>query len=345
VQEHPEWFRHRPDGTIQYAENPPKQYQDIFPLHFECETWRELWNALLEVVRFWIRHEVRIFRVDNPHTKPFRFWDWLIAEVQREHRDVIFLSEAFTRPRVMERLAKGGFTQSYTYFTWRNRKQELTEYFTELTATGVREYLRPNLFANTPDILHEYLQTGRRAAFQIRHTLAATLGASYGIYGPAFELCEGRAVPGTEEYENSEKYEVRAWDLDRPGHIREWIALLNRARREHPALQHDHRLRFHEVDCDDLIFFTKTTPDLSDVVLVVVNLDPHHVQHGWVHVPIDELGIPEDQPYQVHDLISDDRYLWTGARNYVRLDPQTSPAHVLVLRHRTRTERDFDYYV
>jgi starch synthase (maltosyl-transferring) len=344
VREHPEWFRHRPDGTIKYAENPPKKYQDIYPLDFGCQDWRGLWSALRDVVLFWVGHDVRIFRVDNPHTKPFRFWDWLIAEVQREHPDVVFLSEAFTRPRVMERLAKGGFSQSYTYFTWRNTRQELTDYFTELTQSPVREYLRPNLFANTPDILHEYLQTGGRAGFQIRFVLAATLGASYGIYGPPFELCQGRAVPGTEEYLNSEKYEIRAWDHDRPGHIRDLIALVNRARHEHPALQYDHRLRFHPVEGDQLLCYSKTAPDLSDIVMTVVNLDPHHVQDGWLEAPLEEWGIAADHPYEVHDLLSDERYLWTGARNYVRLDPQVMPAHLLVVRRRLATERDFDYY-
>ncbi|MEP7027191.1 MAG: alpha-1,4-glucan--maltose-1-phosphate maltosyltransferase [Candidatus Eisenbacteria bacterium] len=345
VREHPDWFRHRPDGSIKFAENPPKKYQDIYPLDFECVDWRGLWQALLEVVQFWIGHGVHIFRVDNPHTKPFLFWDWMIAEIQREHPDVIFLAEAFTRPRVMERLAKGGFTQSYSYFTWRNTKAELTEYFTELTEEPVREYMRPNLFANTPDILHEYLQVGGRAAFQVRLVLAATLGASYGIYGPAFELCEATPVtPGSEEYLDSEKYEFKVWDHDRPGNIREFVRIVNRARREHPALCFDHRLQFCPVEGDELIGYMKTTPDLESIVLVVVNLDPHRVQHGFVEVPIANLGIPADQPYQVHDLLSDERYLWTGARNYVRLDPAVMPAHVFVVYRKIHTERDFDDY-
>jgi len=345
VREHPGWFRHRPDGTIKYAENPPKKYQDIYPLDFECEDWRGLWNALLDVVLFWVGHGVKIFRVDNPHTKPFRFWDWLIAEVHREHPDVVFLAEAFTRPRVMHRLAKGGFTQSYSYFTWRNHKQDLTEYFTELTQTPVREFMRPNLFANTPDILHEYLQTGGRAAFQARLVLAATLGATYGIYGPAFELCEARPVKvGSEEYLHSEKYEIKAWDHDRPGHIRDLVTRVNRARHAHPALQFDHRLRFHATDGERLICYSKTTPDLSDVVLVVVNLDPHNVQHGWVTLSLDDLGLTDGPAYEVHDLLADERYLWTGPRNYVRLDPAGIPAHVFAVRRRLPTERDFDYY-
>jgi starch synthase (maltosyl-transferring) len=345
VREHPEWFRHRPDGSIQYAENPPKKYQDIYPFDFECADWRGLWEELKSVVLFWIEQGVTTFRVDNPHTKPFRFWEWLIADVQRRHPETIFLSEAFTRPKVMKYLAKVGFTQSYTYFTWRNSKAELTDYFTELTTAEMREYLRPNLFTNTPDILHEYLQFGGRPAFQARLVLAATLGACYGIYGPAFELCETRAHPGTEEYVDSEKYQVRVWDYDRPDHIRDLITRVNRARRENPALRYNERLRFHPVDNDQILFYSKSTADLSNVVLVVVNLDPHHLQHGWVRLPLDELGLSETEPYQVHDLLSDATYLWQGERNYVRLDPQACPAHLFVVRRRIRSEKDFDYFI
>jgi starch synthase (maltosyl-transferring) len=244
----------------------------------------------------------------------------------------------------MQWLAKAGFTQSYTYFTWRNTKSELTRYLTELNATDVREYLRPNLFANTPDILHEYLQFGGRPAFQIRLVLAATLGASYGIYGPAFELCEGRAVPGTEEYQDSEKYQVRGWERDRPGHIRDFITRVNAIRRSHAALRYDHTLRFHHAENEQLLFYSKTSPDGADVVLVVVNLDPHHAQEGWIHVPIDEIGIPAGQPYQAHDLLGDARYLWEGGRSFVRLDPHVCPATIFVIRRRLRTERDFDYF-
>jgi starch synthase (maltosyl-transferring) len=344
VREHPEWFRHRPDGSIKYAENPPKKYEDIYPFDFECADWRGLWEELKNVVLFWVGHGVKIFRVDNPHTKPFRFWQWLIAEVQRAHLDTIFLAEAFTRPRVMQYLAKAGFTQSYTYFTWRNSKLELIDYFTELTQTEVREYLRPNLFANTPDILHEYLQVGGRPAFQIRLVLAATLGATYGIYGPPFELCETTAHPGTEEYIDSEKYQIRVWDHDRPGNIRDLITRVNRARREHRALQYDHRLRFHAVDNEQLIAYTKTTPDLSDMVLVVVNLDPRHAQQGWLRLPLQELGLPEHEPYQVQDLLSGERYLWQRDRNFVRLDPQACPAHVFVIQPHIPSEKDFDSY-
>jgi len=344
VNEHPEWFRWRADGTVQYAENPPKKYEDIYPLHFECENWPALWEELKRVVLFWIGHGVKIFRVDNPHTKPFAFWEWLVSEVRAEHPEVLFLAEAFTRPKVMKHLAKRGFSQSYTYFTWRNTKAELTEYFTELTRSGCRWYLRPILFANTPDILHEYLQSGGRPAFQVRLVLAATLAGSYGIYGPPFELCEAEAIPGTEEYAHSEKYEIRFWDLDRPGNLRDFIARVNQIRRENPALRFDERLRFYPVDNEQLLFYGKSTPDLENIVLVVVNLDPHHPQSGWVHVPLDELGLDPHQPYQVHDLLGDARYLWHGSRNYVALDPRAAPAHIFRVRRRIRTERDFDYF-
>jgi starch synthase (maltosyl-transferring) len=274
VKDHPEWFRHRPDGSIQYAENPPKRYQDIYPIEFETERWGELWDELAGVVRFWIDQGIRIFRVDNPHTKPFAFWEGLIGSIKADHPEVIFLSEAFTRPKVMYRLAKLGFTQSYTYFAWRNTKWELTQYFTELTKTGVRDYFRPNLWPNTPDILTEYLQFGGRPAFISRLILAATLGASYGMYGPAFELCEDQPLrPGSEEYLNSEKYEIRHWDIERPDSLRELIARVNRIRRENRALHSDWGLRFHRVDNEQIISYTKQTDDLENIILTVVNLD------------------------------------------------------------------------
>jgi starch synthase (maltosyl-transferring) len=344
VRAHPEWFRHRADGTIKYAENPPKKYQDIYPLDFECRDWQALWRELLDVVLFWAARGVRVFRVDNPHTKPFRFWEWLIAEVQARHPDALFLSEAFTRPKVMRYLAKSGFTQSYTYFTWRNTRYEITAYLTELTQTAVREYMRPNLFANTPDILPEFLQYGGRAAFEIRLLLAATLGATYGIYGPPFETAAHEAVrPGSEEYLDSEKYQVRAWDWDRPNVFRDLIARVNRIRRENPALQSDQRLRFYPTDNEQILFYGKTTPDLSNIILVVLNLDPHHVQSGWVRVPLAELGL--DGTYQVHDLLTDARFLWHGEANYVQLDPNSTFAHILRVRKRVKTERDFDYFM
>ncbi|WP_096460608.1 alpha-1,4-glucan--maltose-1-phosphate maltosyltransferase [Sulfurifustis variabilis] len=346
VKEHPEWFLKRPDGSIQYAENPPKKYQDIYPIHFESEAWPALWEELTGVVLFWMDQGVRIFRVDNPHTKPFAFWESLIARAKARDPEVIFLSEAFTRPKVMYRLAKLGFTQSYTYFTWRNTKWDLTQYFTELTRTEVAEFFRPSLWPNTPDILNEYLQVGGRPAFMVRLALAATLGASYGIYGPAFELMENRPrEPGSEEYLDSEKYQIRVWPVDRPDSLRDYIARVNRVRRENRALQADRRLRFHFIDNDMLIAYSKATADLDNVILVVVNLDPHHMQSGWVHLPLADLGLDAHQPYQAHDLLSGARYLWTGERNFVQLDPHSTPAHIFRLRKRVRSERDFDYYM
>jgi starch synthase (maltosyl-transferring) len=331
VREHPEWFRHRPDGTIKYAENPPKKYQDIYPLDFECDAWESLWNELRSVVEFWIGHGVLIFRVDNPHTKPYAFWQWLIAEIRRNHPETIFLAEAFTRPMVMYYLAKLGFTQSYSYFTWRNTKSELTDYFTELTQTEAVEFFRPNLFTNTPDILHAYLQAGGPPAFKIRLVLAATLGANYGIYS-GFELCENRAVPGTEEYLDSEKYQVRQWDWNRPSHIRDFVTVVNRIRHEHAALQYDRGLRFCATDNLEIIAYYKTSPDGASIVLTIVNLDSTNLQHGWIHVPLETLGLSPDAPYELIDLIDNERYVWRGERNYVRLDPQTRPAHILRIR-------------
>ncbi len=346
VTEHPEWFRQRPDGTIQYAENPPKKYQDIYPFDFETENWRELWQELKSVFLFWCEQGVRIFRVDNPHTKPFSFWRWVLAEIKRDYPDTIFLSEAFTRPKVMYRLAKIGFTQSYNYFPWRNTNEELTEYLTELTTTEVREYFTPNLWPNTPDILPESLQFGGRPAFITRFILAATLGPAYGIYGPAYELCDNQPLaPGKEEYLDSEKYEIRQWDIERPDSLSALIGLVNQARRDNPALQTSHGLRFHPVSNPQLIAFSKSTDDGLNQVLVVVNLDPHYTQSGILELPLDDLGIDPRQPYQLHDLLTDARYLWHGARNYVELSPARLPAHLFVIRRRVRTEHDFDYYL
>ncbi|HZR80967.1 MAG TPA: alpha-1,4-glucan--maltose-1-phosphate maltosyltransferase [Candidatus Binatia bacterium] len=345
VREHPEWFRHRPDGTIQYAENPPKKYQDIYPLDFESRDWRALWNALLEVVRFWIARGVLIFRVDNPHTKPFAFWEWLIRETRARHPEVVFLAEAFTRPAVLRHLAKLGFSQSYTYFTWRNGKDELIAYFTELYRPAVSDYLRPNLFANTPDILPEFLQTGSRAAFEIRLVLAATLSGSYGIYGPPFELCVSQALPGREEYADSEKYEVRTWDVGARDSLRPFITRINRIRRENPSLRSHGRVEFVHVDNPQILAYLRTAPDEAPPVLVVVNLDPNYAQSGFIELPLADLGLDADRTYQMHDLLGDGRYLWRGARNYVKLDPRESPAHVFRLRRHVRTERDFDYYL
>jgi starch synthase (maltosyl-transferring) len=346
VAEHPQWFRWRPDGSVQYAENPPKKYQDIYPFNFETDDWPALWDELKSVFLFWIEQGVRIFRVDNPHTKPFVFWQWVIAEVRQQHPDVIFLSEAFTRPRVMHRLAKLGFTQSYTYFTWRNTKYELTEYGKELFQSPSREYFRPNLWPNTPDILPEYLQYGGRPAFIARLILAATMGASYGIYGPAFELAEHQPRdPGSEEYRDSEKYQIRHWDLKRRDSLRNLIARVNAIRRENPALQYDWELKFHDIDNEMMIAYSKSTPDMESTIVVVVNLDPHHRQSGWLDLPADDFELPQAAPFQMHDLLSGARFLWQSGANYVELDPQQSPAHVFRLRRRTRTERDFDYFM
>ncbi len=331
VHEHPAWFRRRADRTIQYAENPPKRYEDIYPFDFESTDAPTLWQELLAVFLHWTDEGVRIFRVDNPHTKPFAFWEWVIGHIKTAHPDVIFLSEAFTRPRVMEHLAKVGFTQSYTYFTWRNSKKELTEYFTELAATPLREYFWPNVWPNTPDILPSALQHAAAPAFALRAVLAATLSANYGIYGPAFELCENKPMaPGSEEYLNSEKYQLRSWNLDAPESLRGLLAALNSARHGNPALQNDLTLRFHTVDNEALICYSKRHE--MNVVVVVVNLDPHHVQSGWVDLVPDEINLSGRENYGMLDVLSGTRYVWHPGRNYVELDPARAPAHVFELQ-------------
>ena len=338
VREHPEWFRWRPDGTVQYAENPPKKYQDIYPFEFESPAAKELWAELKSVFEFWIGQGVKLFRVDNPHTKPFAFWEWCIGELKREHPELVFLSEAFTRPRIMHRLAKLGFTQSYTYFTWRNTKRELVEYFTELAQTPSREYFRPNVWPNTPDILHEYLQRGGQPAFAARVVLAATLAANYGLYGPAYELSEREPrEAGSEEYLNSEKYEIKSWDRARSDSHRELIARLNRIRKDNPALQHDWSLQFHDVDNDMLLCYSKQEND--NLILVAVNIDPQYTQSGWVELALD---IPPGERYEVLDLLSGAQYEWSGPRNYVELNPHKLPAHVF--RVHRRTHRGFDHF-
>ena len=331
VVEHPEWFYKRPDGTIKYAENPPKKYEDIYPLNFRCANWQELWEEMTSIILFWAEHGVRIFRVDNPHTKPVAFWEYLITQVRQRFPDVIFLSEAFTRPKMMKALAKAGFNQSYTYFTWRTNKQELTEYFTELTQTEMRQYFRGNLFTNTPDILPFHLQSGGRPMFQIRAVLAATLSSLYGIYS-GFELCENTALPGREEYDESEKYQFKQRNWDAPGNIKELITKLNRIRRENRALHFYDNLRFHPVENEALLFYSKMTPGRDSIILIVVNLDPLHTQSGWVEAPIEEFGEIGSDSYQVHDLLTDERYVWHGRRNYVALHPGVQPAHILRVR-------------
>jgi starch synthase (maltosyl-transferring) len=345
LKEHPEWFLWRPDGTVQYAENPPKKYQDIIPFNFETDAFRELWEELKSVLFFWMDQGVRIFRVDNPHTKPFSFWEWLIGEAKQRSPDVIFLAEAFTRPKVKYRLAKLGFCQSYTYFAWRSSKEELISYLTELTRSEVREYLRPNFWPNTPDILTQYLQVGGRPAFVIRLVLAATLSSSYGIYGPPFELCVGEAEPASEEYRHAEKYEIRHWDRDAPGNLKKLIATLNRVRRENPALQSTNNLKFYQTDNDSVIFYGRSCGPVSSTVLVAVNLDPFHARQARLQVPLAELGIEPGQSYLVQELLSGENFIWQGAWNTVDLDPAQAPARVFRVRTWLRREADFDYYL
>jgi len=330
VAAHPAWFRSNADGSIQCAENPPKKYEDIYPFDFESEDWQALWLELEAVIGHWVHEGVRLFRVDNPHTKPFAFWEWALAQVKRSHPDVLFLSEAFTRPKVMHRLARIGFSQSYTYFTWRETKKQLTEYFTELTQGPGREYFRPNCWPNTPDILPRHLHGAPPAAFRLRLVLAATLAANYGIYGPAFELMENvPREPGSEEYRNSEKYQLRAWDTARADSLAPLITRINRIRREHRALQSDWSLHFHATDNDQLLCYSKSGD--GDRILCVVNLDPQYPQSGWVDIDLGVLGITGDAPFEVHDLLSGERYEWRGPRNFVRLDPIAAPAHVFHL--------------
>jgi starch synthase (maltosyl-transferring) len=343
VKQHPQWFRWRPDGTVQYAENPPKKYQDIYPFDFETEDWRALWLELKSIFDHWIGEGVTIFRVDNPHTKSFAFWEWCIGAIKAQHPEVLFLSEAFTRPKVMHRLAKLGFSQSYTYFTWRHTKQELTEYFTELAHGPGYHYFRPNVWPNTPDILNEQFHGAQRPVFVQRAVLAATLAASYGLYGPAYELMENRpAKPGSEEYLDSEKYQLRHWDIARPDSLCHLLARLNRIRRENPALHDNRSLRFMPVDNEQLIAYSKRSPDGGNTVLTVVNLDPEHPQAGWVDVNLEALGIAPDTDYVVHDLLGQQRYTWRNGRNYVMLDPHHAPAHVFVVHAQPRSEREFD---
>ena len=335
VSEHPSWFKHLPDGTIQTAENPPKRYEDIYPLDFSTPDWRSLWDELRAVNEFWIDQGVRIFRVDNPHTKPLRFWEWLIASLREAHPDVIWLAEAFTRPRVMEHLAKAGFSQSYTYFTWRNTADELRDYLTEITTPPVADYFRPNLWPNTPDILHEVLQHGGRPAFALRFVLASTLSANYGIYGPPFELSvrEPRE-PGSEEYLHSEKFEVRRWDTTSPASLARLISRVNEIRRAHRALQHNRTLRFHRFDNDRMLAYSKSLDEStggeqeSDVVLIVVNLDPSVVREGTVFLDLPTLGIDPARPYAATDLLTGIKYSWSGSTSFIRLDPALQPAHV-----------------
>jgi starch synthase (maltosyl-transferring) len=343
VKDHPEWFLARPDGTIQYAENPPKKYQDIYPFDFESKAWQELWGELRDVFAYWARLGVRIFRVDNPHTKPLPFWEWCIRDLKKEWPDLIFLAEAFTRPKIMYRLAKGGFTQSYTYFAWRNTKHELTEYFEEVTKPPVSDMFRPNVWPNTPDILTEFLQHGGPPAFRMRLILAATLASSYGIYGPAYErFVHLPREQGSEEYLDSEKYEVKHWPPTEDD-LTELIVLINRIRRENIALQQNATLTFHPTDNENLLCYSKTAGE--NAIVCIVNVDPHNPHAGWIDLDLDALMIDRGQPFQVHDLLTGARHTWHGSRNYAQINPHVSPAHLFRIRRRVRTERDFEYFL
>ncbi len=337
VQEHPSWFKHRADGSIQYAENPPKKYQDIYPIDFESADWHKLWDALAGVFLFWAERGVRIFRVDNPHTKAFPFWEWCIAEVKRQYPDALFLAEAFTRPRVMEQLAKLGFSQSYTYFCWRSTKEELSQYLTELTQTEQWQYFRPNFWPNTPDINPLNLQTGGQASFALRLLLAAAMDPSYGIYGGVYEtLVDAPFRQGGEEYLDSEKYEIKAWPLSLETPLAQLIATVNRARREHPALQSfDQSLRFHATDNPQLIAWSKRSRDSADVVLTVVNLDPFNRQSGWLYLDTAQLGLTDQSTYTVEDVLTGASYTWRGPSNYVALDPAVQPGHLFIFPQET----------
>ena len=343
VAEHPTWFQMRPDGTIQYAENPPKKYQDIYPFHFESDEWKGLWEELRDVFAFWAKRGVRVFRVDNPHTKPLPFWEWCVRDLKREWPDLIFLAEAFTRPKIMYRLAKGGYTQSYTYFAWRNTKQEIVEYFDEITKPPVSDFFRPNVWPNTPDILTEFLQFGGRPAFTQRFILAATLAATYGIYGPAYERFVHQAREhGSEEYLDSEKYEVKYWpptDDD----LTELIAVINGIRRDNVALQQNATLKFHTTDNDHLLCYSKTAGE--NAVICVVNLDPHNTHAGWIDLDLEVLKLETGRPFQVHDLLSGVRHTWHTGRNYVQINPNVVPANIFRIRRKVRSEKDFEYFL
>lgn len=328
VKEHPQWFRWRPDGTVQYAENPPKKYQDVLPINFENEDWENLWNELKSVIEFWISKGIQVFRVDNPHTKPFIFWQWIMSEMRRDHPDVLFLSEAFTRPKIMARLAKVGFQQSYSYFTWRQTKAELEEYLTELSQTELRDYFRANFWPNTPDILPYYIQKTGHAHSAARFVLAATLSSNFGMYGPVYELLENEPMPGKEEYFNSEKYEARHWDWHSSTPFRELMRKINRIRKENEAFHTTFNIRFCETDNEHLIAYYKPSTDGQNKVLTVVNLDPLNKQCGWVKLPEELMPAHEGHTFEMHDLMDDNHYRWNRQWNYVELDPRLMPAHI-----------------
>ena len=337
AKEHPDWFHVRPDGSIRFSENPPKKYEDIYPVNFDSSDWQALWQEMKRIVLHWVNLGVKTFRVDNPHTKPTIFWEWLIGEVHANHPDVIFLSEAFTRPKVMKSLAKAGFAQSYTYFTWRNFKQELQDYFVELTQTDVAEYMRGNLFPNTHDILPTILQQGGRPAFKMRLMLAATLSSVYGIYS-GYELCENTPVSGKEEYLHSEKYQYKVWDWDRPGNIVDYVTLLNSIRRDHPALQEYDNLRFYSADDTNFLCYGKATADLSDIILVIVNLDPFQPHETLFHFPVDAFGLEPGEQFQVTELVTGQSFFWNEGTQHVYLDPNWESALIYSIKRWARVD-------
>jgi starch synthase (maltosyl-transferring) len=341
IEEHPEWFYHRPDGTIRYAENPPKKYQDVHPINFEGEDWAALWKELKSVFEHWIDHGVTIFRVDNPHTKPFAFWQWCLRELRKDTPELIVLSEAFTRPKTMQSLAKLGFNNSYTYFTWRNSKEELVEYGRELFQSDLVEYFRPNFWPNTPDILHDELVHGGRAAHKSRFVLAATMSSAYGVYGPPFEHVFNEQHPDREEYARNEKYEIRTWDWNDPTSLQPFMRRVNRIRRENPALQQMRTLQFHETQNPDVIAYSKAVG--TNLIVVVVSLDPHREQEGQLVLPPDEVGLPPDEAFPVHDLLQDARYTWRGQHHYLRLTPN-APAHIFRIERETADETTHPVY-
>lgn len=345
VREHPEWFVHRADGTIQYAENPPKKYQDVYPFDFECDDWQGLWAELLSVFTFWCEQGVRVFRVDNPHTKALRFWEWCISEVKAKYPETLFLAEAFTRPKLMYALAKLGFSQSYTYFTWRHTKPEFEAYLRELSSVPVSDFYRPNFWPNTPDILPEHLQHGGKPTFLLRMLLASTLSSNWGIYGPTFELMEHVPRPGAEEYIDSEKFQLRSWNVDDPRSLKDVITLVNKARRDNPALQQTERITFHPTSNEAIMAFSKRTADFSNVVLVVANLDTRHRHEAWIDLDLSALGVQPGEGFQVHDLLSAERTHWSSGRAYVQLDPELFPANLFVVRRKIRSEHDFEYFL
>lgn len=345
LKEHPDWFRWRPDQTIQYAENPPKKYEDIVPFFFETEAWQELWEELRSIFLYWIQLGIKIFRIDNPHTKPFPFWEWVIQSIKQDYPDVIFLAEAFTRPKVMYWLAKLGFSQSYTYFAWRHTKQELIDYLTELTSTGLKDYFRPNFWPNTPDILTEELQVGNKTTFMVRFALAATLSSNYGIYGPAFELMVQEALPGTEEYLDSEKYERKRWNRNDPKSLAGFITQINQIRRENAALQMTANLQFLPVDNENMLCYGKFCENPSNNLLIVVNLDAFNLQEGTLTIPLGELNIQPKESYRVHELLSDRHAFWEGESQPMILHPYDMPVKIFRIQRRLRREVDFEYFM